>query len=82
MAGLGALLIIFGAMVDVNVPWQDSVIPVTGQSLAVLVVAFVLGRKIGILAIAVYLILGLLGLPIFNRAENSLLFKSQSNLPP
>lgn len=72
MAGLGALLIIFGAMVDVNVPWQDSVIPVTGQSLAVLVVAFVLGRKIGMLAIAVYLILGILGLPIFANGASGI----------
>lgn len=72
MTGLGALLIIFGAMIDVDVPWKDGAIPVTGQSLAVLVVAFVLGRKIGVLAIAVYLILGILGLPIFANGASGI----------
>ena len=71
-ASLGLIFIIFGAMVDVNVPWKDSAIPVTGQSLAVLVVAFVLGRKIGMLVIAVYLILGLFGLPIFANGASGI----------
>ena len=72
LAGLGVLFIIFGAMIDVDVPWKDGAIPVTGQSLAVLVVAFVLGRKTGMLAIAVYLILGLLGLPIFANGASGI----------
>ncbi len=65
MIGLGVLVISFGAMVAINFQWNESEIPITGQSLAVLVVGFVLGRKRGVLAISIYLILGLVGLPIF-----------------
>ncbi|MBT5796797.1 MAG: biotin transporter BioY, partial [Porticoccaceae bacterium] len=51
MVGLGLLLICLGAMVSIALPWKGSAIPITGQSLAVLVVGFVLGRKRGLLAI-------------------------------
>lgn len=67
MTGLGVLFICIGAMVAFNFQWKESDIPITGQSLAVLVVGFVLGRKRGLLAIAIYLILGLIGLPVFAK---------------
>ena len=69
---LGVLFICFGATVDVNVPWRESEIPITGQSLAVLVVGFVFGRKIGMLAIAIYLTLGLIGLPVFANGSSGI----------
>ena len=65
MIGLGVLFICIGAMIAFNFQWNESEIPITGQSLAVLVVGFVLGRKRGVLAIAIYLLLGLIGLPVF-----------------
>ena len=58
MVGLGLLLICLGAMVSIDLPWKGGGIPITGQSLAVLVVGFVLGRKLGLLVIAIYLIAG------------------------
>lgn len=67
MIGSGVLFICLGAMVSFTFHWNDSDIPITGQSLAVLVVGFVLGRKRGLLAIAIYLILGLIGLPVFAK---------------
>ena len=65
MVGLGLLLICLGAMVSIDLPWKDGGIPITGQTLAVLVVGFVLGRRRGLLVIAIYLIIGLAGLPVF-----------------
>ncbi len=65
MIGLGVLVICLGALIAFNFQWKESEIPITGQSLAVLVVGFVLGRKRGLLAISIYLILGLVGLPVF-----------------
>lgn len=44
-------------------------IPITGQSFGVLLVPYVLGTKEGMITILLYLILGLLGMPIF--AEGS-----------
>ena len=70
MVGLGVLFICLGAMIAFDFPWKESGIPITGQSLAVLVVGFVLGRKRGILAIAIYLILGFVGLPVFAKGAS------------
>lgn len=40
-------------------------IPITGQTFAVLLIPFIFGRKIGMIAIVTYLFLGGLGLPLF-----------------
>ena len=72
MAGLGLLLICLGAMVSIDLPWKGGGIPITGQSLAVLVVGFVLGRKLGLLVIAIYLIAGLAGLPVFAKGASGI----------
>ena len=72
MVGLGLLLICLGAMVSIDLPWKDGGIPITGQSLAVLVVGFVLGRKRGLLVIAIYLITGLVGLPVFAKGASGI----------
>ena len=44
-------------------------IPITGQSLVVLLVGFLLGRKWGTLAVVVYLLLGILNLPVFAEGK-------------
>ena len=72
IVGLGLLLICLGAMVSIDLPWKDGGIPITGQSLAVLVVGFVLGRKRGLLVIAIYLITGLVGLPVFANGTSGI----------
>tara|TARA_B110000263_G_scaffold8303_1_gene7149 strand:+ start:1393 stop:1935 length:543 start_codon:yes stop_codon:yes gene_type:complete len=72
MVGLGLLLICLGAMVSIDLPWKGGGIPITGQSLAVLVVGFVLGRKRGLLVIAIYLIAGLAGLPVFAKGASGI----------
>ena len=70
LVGSGLLLICLGAMVSIDLPWKDSGIPITGQSLAVLVVGFVLGPKRGLLVIGIYLIAGLAGLPVFAKGAS------------
>ena len=72
MVGSGLLLICLGAMVSIDLPLKDGGIPITGQSLAVLVVGFVLGRKRGLLVIAIYLIMGLAGLPVFANGASGI----------
>ena len=72
MVGLALIFISLGAMIAFDFPWKGGGIPITGQSLAVLVVGFVLGRKRGLLAIALYLILGLVGLPIFAKGASGI----------
>ena len=72
MIGLGLLLICLGAMVSIDLPWKDGGIPITGQTLAVLIVGFVLGRRRGLLVIAIYLIIGLAGLPVFANGASGI----------
>ena len=64
---VGALSIYLGALVAFDLNINETKIPITGQSLAVLVVGFLLGRKNGFLAVCVYLLLGIIGLPVFAK---------------
>ena len=47
----------------------ESTIPITGQTFAVLVVAFYLRQNIGLIAVFSYVILGIAGLPIFAEGK-------------
>jgi biotin transport system substrate-specific component len=70
--GFGVLAICLGAMVAFNLPLNGGDIPITGQSLAVLVIGFVLGRKRALFAIALYLILGVMGFPVFAKGASGI----------
>jgi biotin transport system substrate-specific component len=61
--GLGAALVALSAQVVVPVPFSP--VPMTLQPLAVLVVGGLLGAARGAGALALYLTLGILGLPVF-----------------
>ena len=62
---LGVLIIIAGSQFSIDLDLNEVSIPITGQSLVVLLVGFLLGRKWGTLAVAVYLMLGILNIPVF-----------------
>jgi biotin transport system substrate-specific component len=61
--GLGALLVAIAAQVVVPVPFSP--VPMTLQPLAVLVVGGLLGGAGGLAALVLYLLLGIVGLPVF-----------------
>jgi len=67
---LGTLVIYLGALVAFDLNLNETKIPITGQSLAVLVVGFLLGRENGFLAVFVYLLLGIIGLPVFAKGAS------------
>lgn len=50
------------AQIDIDLPGE---IPVSGQSFAVLLSAFLLGRKWGTIAMTIYVLAGISGLPVF-----------------
>ncbi len=62
-AGLGALVVALAAQVVVPVPFSP--VPMTLQPLAVLAVGGLLGAAGGLSALLLYLLLGILGLPVF-----------------
>jgi biotin transport system substrate-specific component len=62
----GAMFIYLTARVSIPVP--GSPVPITGQTFGVLLVGGALGFRRGLLAVALYVLLGVVGLPFF--AEN------------
>jgi biotin transport system substrate-specific component len=69
--GLGALVVALAAQVVVPVPFSP--VPMTLQPLAVLVVGGLLGAGGGLAALVLYLLLGVLGLPVFAGGSSGLL---------
>lgn len=66
----GALLIYLTALISIPVP--GSPVPVTGQTFGVLLVGGALGFKRGLAAVALYVLLGLVGLPFFAEGKGGL----------
>ena len=56
-------------MAQVAVPVPNSPVPITGQTLAVVLCAAVLGPGRGLAAMALYLVLGAVGLPFYSDAS-------------
>ena len=61
----GIILISLSAQLSINLNFNEAEIPVTGQTLAVIVVSMISRRSTGFISILMYLILGGLGLPVF-----------------
>jgi len=67
---LGLIFLIAMTQFTLDLSYQEVAIPITGQSLGVLVVASLLGARLGGLTIALYLILGGIGLPVFAKGAS------------
>lgn len=63
----GALLIYLTARVSIPVP--GSPVPITGQTFGVLLVGGALGFRRGLIAVALYVLLGVVGLPFFAEGK-------------
>ncbi len=64
--------VITGVLAQVRLPLPFTPVPVTGQTLAVLLAAVALGRKWGGISMGIYGLLGLAGMPWFNGASSGL----------
>ena len=73
------LVLILGATIaialsaQIAIPVPFSPVPITGQTLAVLLTGTLLGRRRGTLAVILYLLEGSLGLPVFAQAKFGLI---------
>jgi biotin transport system substrate-specific component len=70
LVAAGALLIYLSARVAIPVP--GSPIPITGQTFGVLLVGGALGFRRGVLAVLLYVLLGVVGLPFFAEGKGGL----------
>src|SRR5918999_5653027 len=68
MVAIGAALIVLGARISFYLPGNPFV-PVTLQTFGVLFGGALLGARRGVLAVLLYLLLGVVGLPIFAWSE-------------
>lgn len=59
-----------GIAAQLSVPVPGSPVPVTGQTFAALLVGTALGARRGFLALAVYTLVGLAGMPCFSEGES------------
>jgi biotin transport system substrate-specific component len=66
----GALLIYLTARVAIPVP--GSPVPVTGQTFGVLLVGGALGFRRGLIGVALYVLLGVIGLPFFAEGKGGI----------
>ncbi len=68
---LGAALLT-AVCAQISIPVPGSPVPITGQTFAVLLSGAALGANRGAAAMALYLLLGLVGLPVYADAESGL----------
>lgn len=60
-------------LAQVSIPLAPfSPVPITGQTLGVLLVGSLLGSRLGLLALAVYMLQGIIGLPFFAEGNSGL----------
>lgn len=75
----GSLLMALTAQISIPLPFTP--VPITGQTLGVLLIGALLGPRLGALAMAAYLGWGLLGLPVFALGRNAWTPTSMAGLP-
>ena len=75
---LGALLVALLAQVKIALPFTP--VPLTGQTLAVLLVGAALGSKRGAASMLFYIALGALGMPVFAGGQSGLAYLSGATL--
>jgi biotin transport system substrate-specific component len=68
VAALGTLM---GVLAQISVPLPFTPVPITGQTLGVLLIGALLGSRRGAVAMLVYLAEGLAGLPVFNDGSTA-----------
>lgn len=68
LSAMFVVLIIIGSYISIKIP--ISPVPIVLQNMFVFLAALLLGKKWGTLTISTYLILGLVGLPVFANAKS------------
>src|SRR5699024_11334624 len=61
-------VVLTALLAQVSIPIPGSPVPVTGQTLAVVLVGTTMGMRRGTLAMLAYLLVGVIGAPVLSRA--------------
>ena len=68
MTGFAAFVAVF-AQIQVRLPWTP--VPITGQTLAVLLAGGALGAKRGMGSMTIYMLIGMIGIPVFTPTNSA-----------
>jgi len=68
LAAIGAAIIAILAQVTIPLP----LVPITGQTLAIGLVVTILGMRLGVLSVIVYILIGAVGMPVFSGMTGGL----------
>ena len=63
---------IIGIMAQLTIPLPFSPVPITGQTFAIGLAATILGKRYGTLSVLVYILLGIVGVPVFSGMSSGL----------
>ena len=69
MAVVGLMVAVCGICAQISIPLPFSPVPLTLQTLAVMIAALMLGPRWGTLVMAVYALCGIVGIPVFTQAK-------------
>jgi biotin transporter BioY len=69
---MGSLLIVLGAQIYITLPFTP--VPITGQTLSVLVVGSLLGSSRAPLSVLLYILYGAIGFPVFSENSGGIQF--------
>ena len=69
---LALFVLIISGQLSINLPELISTVPITAQTLAVLTVAYVLPSSKGILVVFIYVLIGVMEVPIFSGLSGGL----------
>lgn len=69
---ISTLIIAIFTQIRVHIPFTP--VPITGQTFAVLMMAYVLGSKLGFMSVCFYILAGILGLPFFASGGSGFLY--------
>jgi len=72
LAFAGSILLALSARLSLPLPFSP--VPITGQTLAVLLLGILLGSRIGVLSVIIYLLEGVSGLPVFAASSTGPLY--------
>lgn len=61
---------VIGILAQITIPLP--LVPITGQTLAIGLAATILGKRYGTLSVLVYIMLGIIGVPVFSMMESGL----------
>ncbi len=62
------------ALTQIKITLPFTPVPITGQTFAVLMMGYVLGARLGLYSVGVYILLGIFGLPFFASGGSGLLY--------